>query len=76
MKTSLEKARGGGTFVLNLPARWEQTKSGYSHEAFRAIARARDELGIDVQRVADWDELVEFARAFARKRYAEESRVG
>ncbi len=72
-RRALAQARGGGTFVLNLPANWQRAKRGYKplEAAYAAIVRARDELGIDVQRVADWDELVAFARAFARKRYAE-----
>ena len=71
-RRALAQARGGGTFVLNLPADWQKANRGYKalDEAYGAILRARDELGIDVQRVADWDELVAFARAFARKRYA------
>jgi hypothetical protein len=48
--------------VLNLRADW--------HDSYPAIRRARDELGIDVQTVGDWDELVAFARSFAKKRYS------
>jgi hypothetical protein len=71
-RRALANARGGGTFVLNLPADWDGADPSrkYFAEAYAAITRARDELHIDVQRVADWDELVAFARAFARKRYA------
>jgi len=67
-RRALSRARGGGTFVLNLPANWQPADA--RDPAYGAIRRARDELGIDVQRVADWQELVLFARAFARKRYA------
>lgn len=72
-RRALASARGGGTFVLNLAADWERAAGTHKYfgAAYSAIQRARDELGIDVQRVADWDELVAFARAFARKRYAE-----
>jgi hypothetical protein len=74
MRQSLERARGGATFVLNLRVDWENLKSGYeSLDVYPAIRRARDELGIDVHTVADWDQLVAFARAFARRRYAGES---
>ena len=77
-RRALAQARGGGTFVLNLPARWQSAGSDPNARdpALAAILRARDELGIDVQRVADWDELVAFARAFARKRYAAEAKRG
>ncbi len=70
---ALANARGGATFVLNLPANWENWEGGYQSlvDAYGAIRRARDELGVDVRRVSDWHELVAFARAFARKRYAE-----
>jgi hypothetical protein len=71
MRMALAHARGGATFVLNLHENWEKQ----THEVYKAIRRARDELGIDVQRVASWDELVAFARAFARKRYSEEGRA-
>jgi hypothetical protein len=72
MRGALARARGGATFVLNLHADWERLK----WDAYAAIRRARDELGIDVRRVADWDELVAFARAFARKRYAGDQKRG
>ncbi len=71
-RSALERARGGGSFVLNLPANWQSVQQ----PAYSAIRRARDELGIDVTRVADWDELVAFARAFARKRYTAEGLRG
>ena len=78
MRAALAKARGGATFVLNIPRDWlsvGQTQWAPGTAPY-AILRARDELGVDVQRVAGWDELVAFARAFARKRYAEERRRG
>jgi hypothetical protein len=78
MKAALASARGGATFVLNLRADWQTFQSSYKpmNDAFSAIKRARDELGIDVQSVGDWDELVAFARAFARKRYTAEGAGG
>jgi hypothetical protein len=72
---ALAKARGGATFVLNLSADWERLSEGKAsanrYAAYTAIRRARDRLGIDVQTVTDWDQLVAFARAFAKKQYAE-----
>ncbi len=77
-RRALAMARGGGTFVLNLPANWDNVDKTHKYfaQAYGAILRARNELGIDVQRVADWDELVAFARAFARKTYAAEAKGG
>ena len=77
-RRALAEARGGATFVLNLPANWDRVEQTHKYfaQVYGAILRARDELGIDVQRVADWDELVAFARAFARKRYAQEDARG
>lgn len=66
---ALERARGGGTFVLNLPESWETLARKF--EAFARIVRARDEQGWNVHRVASWEDLVAFAIAFARLRYAE-----
>ncbi len=66
---ALEKARGGGTMVLNLPARWEQ--HARQPGACADIIRARDEQGWDVHPVTSWEQLVEFARAFSRRCYGE-----
>lgn len=59
-QTALEKARGGGTMVLNLySATWltlpfaEQVKS----------------MGWELFRVTDWSELLKFAREFSRLKY-------
>ncbi len=77
-RRALGQARGGATFVLNLPPNWDRADQVHKYfaDAYGAIRRARDELHVDVQRVADWDELVAFARAFARKTYAQEAKRG
>jgi hypothetical protein len=62
---SLARAGGGGTFVLNLPATWEEIR----HGVYGAIRRARDEQGWKVHPVATLDELVAFARWFSRLTY-------
>lgn len=64
---ALEKARGGGTMVLNLAQGWEQHAATYP--SFAAIKKARDEQGWNVHRVATWEDLVAFARAFSRQHY-------
>ena len=64
---ALAKARGGGTFVLNLPDRWEAMKT--RGDAYSRIARARDEMGWNVHAVASWADLVAFARDFSRRKF-------
>jgi hypothetical protein len=58
-KMALERARGGGTLVLNL---WsDDWKPRGTFEA----------LGFRVHRVQKWEDLLQFARAFVREAYAE-----
>lgn len=57
-REALARARGGGTYVLRLPKGFENAHT----------KRMREE-GWDVHRVIDLEELVVFARAFARSRY-------
>jgi len=71
---SLARAGGGGTWVLNIPEDWES--AGQDRRDLWIIRRARDEMGWAVHRVAAWDELVAFARAFARARYGSEAARG
>ena len=66
---ALAKARGGGTFVLNLIEQWEQ-HPGHDGGLAR-ILRARDEQGWNVHRVASWEDLVVFAQAFSKLRFAD-----
>ncbi|MEZ0390525.1 MAG: VWA domain-containing protein [Verrucomicrobium sp.] len=66
---ALEKARGGGTMVLNLPQQWETTPGyGGAHET---IKRAREEQGWRVHRVATWEDQVAVARDFSRQHYGQ-----
>jgi hypothetical protein len=73
-RRALERARGGATFVLALPEDWEHetTQHPYWAQAFTAIRKARDELGIQVHRVASWESLIAFAREFSRRNYLPE----
>ncbi|MBI2920036.1 MAG: VWA domain-containing protein [Planctomycetes bacterium] len=59
-RTALEKARGGGTLVLNIAANWKGR-----------LARL-EEIGFRIHAVQDWEELVEFARQFVRETYRDE----
>ncbi|NUO52722.1 MAG: VWA domain-containing protein [Polyangiaceae bacterium] len=66
-RMALDKCAGGGTFVLNLPERWEAIAKG--SPVYASIARSRDELGFAVHRVSNWDDLVRFAHEFSRTHY-------
>ena len=70
---ALQRAGGGGTFVLNLPETWEQL--GRKANAFDKIRQARDQQGWQVYRVSSWEGLVEFARQFSRLRYGGKPRA-
>jgi hypothetical protein len=61
-RMALEKGRAGGTLVLNLWNDWQNTPT---------LVRAHDELGLDIHRVQDWNQLVEFARAFSKAKYGQ-----
>lgn len=64
---ALQKARAGGTLVLNL---WNQ-------DAFQQpfFVQAR-KLGFALHRVTDWAELVSFAREFSRRQFAQRVKAG
>lgn len=74
-REALAKARGGGTLVLNLPANWEQHCRTHKHPSLTSIARARDELGLQVACVTVWDELTAFARAWSKQTYASQKKL-
>ena len=67
--SALDRARGGGTLVLNLYENWDVMIRGPGPLA--DIKRARDFQGWNVYRVASWEELVKFAREFSRLRYGD-----
>jgi len=60
-RMALDKARGGGTLVLNLWREWNQ---------YADLARAH-QAGWQISRVQTWEDLVEFARWFSRLKYSE-----
>jgi hypothetical protein len=68
-RQAMQKAGGGGTLVLNIRADWEKHATG----EYAKILRARDTLGWDVYPIARWDDLTEFARAFAKRHYHPQS---
>lgn len=61
---ALAKGRAGGTMALNL---WSGMPG--DHPVARDLARARDEQGWDIHAIAQFEDLVAFARDFARRRY-------
>ncbi|MEW5723117.1 MAG: VWA domain-containing protein [Thermodesulfobacteriota bacterium] len=65
-RESLEKAGGGGTYVLNIS--WE------SHYKTQIEQMRRD--GWNVFLVSSWEELVAFAREFARDKYEDKTGGG
>ena len=77
-RQALASAGGGGTLVLQLGGDWEARAgaAGAYGGALAAIRRARDEGGWAVHRVASWDDLVAFARAFSRRRYGPDGDAG
>ncbi len=60
-RLALEKARGGGTFVLNLYGPLENDAN---------LVKAR-EMGWAISVVKTWEDLVQFARAFSQVKYGE-----
>ena len=67
---ALAAAGGGGSMALQLGADWETRQKGYAVAAYRAIQRAKREQGWDVFAIEQLDDLLEFARSFARRHYA------
>jgi hypothetical protein len=65
-REALQSAGGGGTLLLNLQPDWEKSTE---NTPYAAVTRARDEFGWTVAGVANWEELVAFARAFSRLKY-------
>lgn len=59
---ALEKARGGGTMVLNM-------SEGYLKQPF-FVEAAR--MGWNIFPVSDWQGMVDFAREFARLKYSDQ----
>ena len=64
---ALQRARGGGTLALNLPANWETFAKGGN--VYAELVRARDVGGWGLYPLAAWDDLLEFARDFSRRNY-------
>jgi hypothetical protein len=50
-----------------LPADWETNAYAFAHRDL--LIRSRDELGVRIARIDGWEQLVGFARQFARDTY-------
>ena len=59
-RQSVAKARGGGTYVLNMPLAFEPA----------GVTRMRDE-GWNVSTIQKWDDIVAFAREFSRATFGD-----
>jgi hypothetical protein len=55
-RAALESARGGGTYVLHMPPKWGETKR-------------MEEEGWSVASIVNWEDIVPFAREFAKKKW-------
>jgi hypothetical protein len=64
-RDAVTQARAGGTYALNMPRDWEPKK----------VARMRAD-GWQVHSVQDWEDLVQFARAFSRAHFGEKEDRG
>ena len=64
---ALEKAKGGGTFVLELPEDFVGNDS--RGEYTRRYTSRMEAIGWNVAVVASMEQLLEFARAFSRQKY-------
>jgi len=80
-RMALDRARGGGSLVLNVPDDWDKRRGDRARNKYPAgnwdlaVRRARDEQGWRVNTVSSLAGLVEFARAFSRTRYGDATEV-
>lgn len=68
---ALKAAGAGGTMALNLTPDWSAWAQSQQAGPLRDLLRARDAQGWEIDAVTDMAQLVEFARAFSRRRYGD-----
>jgi hypothetical protein len=73
---ALRHARAGGTMALNIPEDWPALAHSKYGDPWKTLVRARDEQRWDVHAVADMAQLVAFAAAFSRRRWADAANRG
>jgi hypothetical protein len=66
---ALAAAGAGGTMALNLAPDWETAGHRWNAVPYAAIARARDEQGWQIHAITQFEDLLEFARAFSARHY-------
>jgi hypothetical protein len=64
-RMALDKARGGGTMVLNLWQGWQQNPD---------LVKAHEQ-GWEIHPIRSWEELIEFAKWFSKLKYGEDESV-
>lgn len=68
---ALKVGRAGGTMALNVPDWWNHSQHTASDPPpFADLRRATLEQGWEIHAIARFEDLLEFARAFARRHYA------
>jgi len=67
---ALENGGAGGTMALNIASNWDQAGGAtWMRKIFGDLQRARDEQGWDIHAVAQFEDLLEFARLFSQRHY-------
>ena len=70
---ALRVGGAGGTMALNLPTEWDRGgRGGWNAPAYEALRRARKEQGWEIYAIAQFEDLLAFARDFSRRHYANE----
>jgi hypothetical protein len=69
---ALRVGGAGGTMALNLPVEWERADGGWDVAAYQALRRARTGQGWEIFAIAQFEDLLAFAREFSRRHYASE----
>ncbi|OYO27647.1 VWA domain-containing protein [Janthinobacterium sp. PC23-8] len=67
---AMEHGGAGGTMALNIAADWDQDGGNkWMRDIYGDLQRARDEQGWDIHAVAQFEDLLEFARLFSQRHY-------
>lgn len=66
---ALQRAGGGGTMALNIPAAWLTYGARAPNGLGKVLHRAREEQGWVIHAVEKMEDLLAFARAFSQRHY-------
>lgn len=73
---ALAAGGAGGTMALNLPVTWESTTgNGWMQNIYEDLKRAQREQDWEIHAISQMESLVEFARAFSRRHYADDRKT-